>query len=319
MRLKKLIGLAGMFLLASGVSAWAQSLPIRVSINGGTPTHHPADEAFSITIPGTITDLVTIHIYDKNSLNANGGVSAYSIGAITINGTVGTGSPLVEVLIADGDNYSFPQLPVTDMDIGCVSFGGLSFNSTSLRDISRVAAAVGGDITGSISAGAVRRIQARGRFIENPDPNEDDIYVGGKITGNITATTDDFSSVSGGFGFEFFRAMGVIWAGDEVSGAVSCTSDDASNPGSLTWLIVGREGNPQIDGLLGDVRIDFGQIEKIHTAGPIGSATLTPKIWAGKKIEEIRAIDAAEIGDAGPSTIAAVHFKADIQSGQQRR
>ncbi len=110
MKLKNLVGLGAAALLASGVSAWAQT-PIRVSINGGTPTQHAASSAINITIPGTITSTVTVHVYDVNSLDANGGIPSNSIGPVTISGTVGTtGTPLVQVLVADGDT-GFPSTP----------------------------------------------------------------------------------------------------------------------------------------------------------------------------------------------------------------
>lgn len=125
-----------------------------------------------------------------------------------------------------------------------------------------MAVAVAGDITGNIEAGAIRRIQAQGRVVSGPS------FVGCKITGNITASAPDFSAVCGNAGVESFRAIGVIWAGDEISGTIAATSDDESNPGGLTWLLVGNESNSSPVGLLGDVRIDYGTIEKVHTAGP---------------------------------------------------
>ncbi|MBX3406514.1 MAG: hypothetical protein KF869_07095 [Phycisphaeraceae bacterium] len=289
MKIRHLVGLASASLLASGVSVQAQT-PIRVEVTGQATTFHASGASIPLTINNTITGTVQVKIYDENSLDVNGGVPSNSIGAITISGTVGTsGAPLLEVLVADGDGgFVFPNSPQTPMSEGTVDFGGLSFSSTSLRDISRVAVAVYGDITGNIDAGAVRRIQAQGRIVSST-------YTGGKITGNITATSPDFiSDVSGGF-----RAIGVIWAGDEISGTISATSDDESNPGGLTWLLIGHESNTTPVGLLGDVRIDYGSIEKVHTAGPIGSSTVMPKIWAGLALHEVRVFDAASIGGGG--------------------
>lgn len=278
MKLKTLVGLGAAMLLSSVVSVWAQT-PIRVSINGGAPTQHAASSAINITIPGTITSTVTVHVYDVNSLDVNGGVPSNSIGPVTVSGTVETsGTPLVQVVVADGDTGFLPMTPPDPMSVGAIDFAGLSFSSTALRDISRVAVAVGGDITGNIKAGAIRRIQARGRMVSST-------YTGGKITGNITATAPDFSGVTGGF-----RAIGVIWAGDEISGTIAATSDDETNPGGLTWLLVGHESNTSPGGLLGDVRIDYGTIEKVHTAGPIGSSTVTPNIWAGRRPNHTRSI-----------------------------
>lgn len=295
-------------LLASGVSVWAQT-PIRVEVTGQAATHHASGASIPVTINSAITGTVQVKIYDVNSLDVNGGVPSNSIGPVTISGTVGTsGAPLLEVLIADGDT-GFPITPTELMTVGAIDFGSLSFSSTALRDIARVAVAVGGDITGNIDAGAIRRIQALGRIVSGPT------YTGGKITGNITATSPDFSTVAGGFGFSSFRAMGVVWAGDEISGTITATSNDATFPGGLTWLLVGNENNPSIDGLLGDVRIDYGTIEKVHTAGPIGSVSLTPKIWAGRSIYEVRVLDASELGGSSPEAVGSAAIKSDIRGG----
>jgi len=195
---------------------------------------------------------------------------------------------------------------------GAINFGGLALGSTALRDVTRAAVAVSGDITGNIDAAHIRRIQTWGRTTGTP-PNT--TYLGGKITGNITAHSPDFATVCGNSGFTVFRAMGVIWAGDEVGGTISCTSDDATFPGGLTWLLIGREGNPSIDGLTGDVRIDYGTIEKVHTAGPIGTSTLTPKVWAGRTIHEIRVLDAADIGNEFSTAVGNSGIKADVRTG----
>ncbi|MBX3403979.1 MAG: hypothetical protein KF699_11270 [Phycisphaeraceae bacterium] len=295
MRFRNLVGLASFFLLASGVSAWAQPEPIIIEVNGSPFDTAQDGAAISINLsglyPSGITGTVQIRIFDEDTLTANGGVPTSSIGAVTISGTVGTsGTPLLEVLIVDGDTNSvFPSTPLEPMTVGAINFGGVSFSSTGLRDIARVAVAVAGDITGNIDGGSIRRIQARGRVVSGPS------FAGGKITGNITATSPDFiSDVSGGF-----RAIGVIWAGDEISGTITATSDDESSPGGLTWLLIGHESNTTPVGLLGDVRIDYGSIEKVHTAGPIGSSTVMPKIWAGLALHEVRVFDAASIGGGG--------------------
>lgn len=124
----KLVRLGAVILLASGVSAWAQT-PIRVSINGGTPIPHAASSAINVTIPGTITSTVTVHVYDVNSLDVNGGVPSNSIGPVTISGTVGTsGTPLVQVLIAEGDE-GFPIQPDTETAEGAIDFRGLNFTT----------------------------------------------------------------------------------------------------------------------------------------------------------------------------------------------
>ncbi len=190
MKLKKVVVIASACLLASGVSVCAQT-PIRVEVTGQSTTQHAASTPISVTISNTITGTVQVMIYDVNSLDVNGGVPSSSIGAVTISGTVGTsGTPLVEVLIADGDS-SFPITPPELMTVGAIDFVGLSFSSTALRDITRVAVAFGGDITGSIEAGAIRRIQARGRMVSST-------YTGGKITGKLTATAPDRLGVTVG-------------------------------------------------------------------------------------------------------------------------
>ncbi|MBX3403324.1 MAG: hypothetical protein KF699_07935 [Phycisphaeraceae bacterium] len=302
----KLVRLGAAVLLASGVSVSGQT-PIRVEVTGQATTQHAASTPISVTISNTITGTVQVKIYDVNTIGA--GAPSNNIGAVTISGTVGTsGTPLLEVLVADGDT-SFPSTPPELMTVGAIDFAGLSFSSTALRDISRVAVAVAGDITGSIEAGAIRRIQALGRVVSGPT------YVAGKITGNITATSADFSAVCGNAGFESFRAIGVIWAGDEISGTISATSDDESNPGGLTWLLIGHESNTTPVGLLGDVRIDYGSIEKVHTAGPIGSSTVMPKIWAGRSIQEVRVLQAADLGSASPVASGSAKVKADVQTG----
>ncbi|MBX3404795.1 MAG: hypothetical protein KF699_15405 [Phycisphaeraceae bacterium] len=134
-------------------------------MTGQATTFHASGASIPLTINNTITGTVQVKIYDENSLDVNGGVQTNSIGAVTITGTVGTsGTLLVEVLIADGDGFfSFPAFPDTNMLVGALDFAGLSFSSTGLRDMARVAVAVAGDITGNIEAGAIRRIQAQGR------------------------------------------------------------------------------------------------------------------------------------------------------------
>ena len=251
----RLCGVLGaLVVLTSGVSVSAQSGPIVAKLFDGTNTSYqdfPGTSAIIVTV-GTVTGLLTVTIYDVDTLS---GAPTRNIPHVTISGSVGTGSPVLEVVLADGDT-AFPGAPNSVMFEGAIDFAGLSFSSTGLRDITRVAVAVAGDITGNIEAGAIRRIQAQGR-------GSGGSYAGGKIAGNITATAPDFSGVTGGF-----RAIGLIWAGDEISGTIAATSDDETNPGGLTWLLIGHESNSTPVGLLGDVRIDYGTIEKVHTALP---------------------------------------------------
>ncbi|MBX3408146.1 MAG: hypothetical protein KF869_15445, partial [Phycisphaeraceae bacterium] len=148
---------------------WAQPEPIIIEVNGSPFDTAQDGAAISIYLsglyPSGITGTVQIRIYDEDSLTANGGVATSSIGAVSISGTVGTsGTPLIEVLVAGGSGFFiFPASPQDQMNTGCLDFAGLSFSSTALRDISRVAVAAYGDITGNIEAGAIRRIQAQGR------------------------------------------------------------------------------------------------------------------------------------------------------------
>lgn len=293
--------LGALAVLASGMSVSAQSGPIVAKLFDGTNTSYqdfPGTSAIIVTV-GTVTGLLTVTIYDVDTLS---GDPTRNLPHVTISGTVGSGTPSLQVVVADGDE-SFPPQIDTQLDAACINFGGLSFNSTGLRDITRVAVAVGGDITGDIEAGAIRRIQAQGR-------GSGGSYAGGKITGNITATSPDFSAVTGSF-----RAIGLVWAGDEISGTIAATSDDETNPGGLTWLLIGHESNTTPAGLLGDVRVDYGTIEKVHTAGPIGSSTVTPKIWAGRSIEEVRILDAADLGNSFPTASGAAVIKVDVQTG----
>lgn len=128
-------------LLTSEVSVWAQPEPIIIEVNGSPFDTAQDGAAISINLtglyPSGITGTVQIRIFDEDTLTGNGGVATSSIGAVTISGTVGTsGTPLVEVLIADGDGlFTFPVNPTTDMFEGALDFGGLSFSSSGLRDI----------------------------------------------------------------------------------------------------------------------------------------------------------------------------------------
>ncbi|MBX3408067.1 MAG: hypothetical protein KF869_15030, partial [Phycisphaeraceae bacterium] len=328
MKVRTFVRLGAAALLTSGVSVWAQTGPIRVFVDPGTGTFSEltsarADDGDPVTIdltglfPNGIDRGVTIHIYDEDTITtdceAPWNVPTHSIGHITITGTVHsspTFPPRLFVAVMHKCE-TFPGSPELPLARGCINFGGLSFSSGSedLRDVARVAIAVSGDITGDVTAGHVFRVQAQGRMVSTT-------YTGGTISGNITATVPRFSDVSGNF-----DSVGVVWAGHELTGDVVATAEDPDGEttsvegGSIGRVFVGVASNTAVAGITGDIKAEHGRIEVVHTAGPIGSVSVTPKIWAGLALHEVRVFDAASIGGGGTPTIGSADIKADIRNG----
>lgn len=319
--------LGALAVLTSGVSVQAQSGPIRVFVDTGsgfnelTSARAADGDPVSIDLtglfPSGVDRPVIIHIYDDATVTTNCtpplNEPTHSIGHITISGTLHS-SPSQTPRLFVGVMHAcetFPGDPTTPLARGCINFAGLSFSSGSegLRDVARVAIAVSGDVTGNITAGHVFRVQAQGRMVSTT-------YTGGTISDNITATLPRFSDVSGNF-----DSVGVVWAGHQLTGDVIATAEDpdgettSAEGGSIGKVFVGVGSNTAVAGITGDIKAEHGRIEMVHTAGPIGSVSVTPKIWAGLALQEVRAIDAASIGGGGSPTIGSADIKADIKSG----
>lgn len=157
--------------------------PIKVQVGGGTPIGFP-DNAPIIVNVGTVSSELEVRIYDEDTLS---GAPTRSIPAVTINGTAAGGR--LSVLIGDGDgDGGFPASPDSLGEPGAIDFAGLTIGNDDLRNITRVAVEVAGDITGTIDVGHVYRIHASGRLVSG-------VFTGGRILGDIIARVENGDAI----------------------------------------------------------------------------------------------------------------------------
>lgn len=295
--------------LGAAASAQAQG-PIQVKVGSGTPVGFPDNAPILVNV-GTVSTELEVRIYDEDTLT---GAPTHSIPHVTINGTAAGGR--LSVVIGDGDN-SFPAIPTDAVDRGAIDFGGLTIGNDDLRNITRVAVEVAGDITGTIDVGHVYRIHASGRIVSGT-------FTGGRILGDIIARVgngDPILDPSGGHHGGTHSPIEFVQAGDLISGDILAgwdpalaTAVTASDIGSIR---VGNINNidpvtldPAAAGITGDIRAEMGRVGTIYTEGPIGSSTdARSTILAGNGINEVRAIHVDESGEALTAT-----FYADIQA-----
>lgn len=259
--------------LAMGASA---QTPIAVettvfSIPPVVSTTHYVGGA-DIPLSLTLTANTLVRIYDTD---ANGGALTASVGKITIDGT-NPSNYLLNVLVASEATLAFPTNPGLPIANGVINLGGTGtgagikvYNSsnagdTSLRDRTRVAIGVSGDITGTIHVAEIFRVQA-----------DDDILAALTATGTLASTTG-------------FDAVTRVVAGDSITGAITVSH------GNIDRISVGP--STSATGISGDITantttggLNTGLIKSIFSTGPIGNGTSTPmRIVAGRGIGQIR-------------------------------
>jgi hypothetical protein len=209
-----------------------QSLQVDVSVDGApyVPfTNVPTvNGTADVTIFNTlIGDEITFKIYDAGTGPVND-----SLGQITINGSVGT--PQIRLLFAREVSSAevYPSLGGTLLVPGLLHLGTpgqpvIVYGSTDLRDRTRVAAAVIGDVRGDLTAGRITRVQALGLTVDNT-------LTGGTILGNITSTradeATDWANPNGAL------AIGHIVAGRELLGDVTAQQPAEFNAAEISWV-----------------------------------------------------------------------------------
>jgi hypothetical protein len=190
----------------------------------------------------------------------------------------------LSVLVAR-NRTTFPNTPDTLLTEGLIDFGtstsaGLEIvddgspTTHVLRDHTRLALAVTGDVLGTISVGQVFRLQADGVFSGTS-------YVsGGTVSANIEATATDNTSVTdvtvqttSGPVTTPYLAAEYIRVGRGITGTITAVGDPANAttflPCSINRVIVGPNDSPV--GIQGNITADNGMIGVINTTGPIGA------------------------------------------------
>lgn len=227
---------------------------------------------------GEVSSTTTLRIWDPVLVS---GLPNDDIGKITIVGTV-SGSGSLRVLISSPDQ-SWPSNPNTRIDItglrhfGIDSSDGIEVSDAALREKTRLAGFVSGDVRGSIVVGQVQRLQVGGL-----DPNQ----ATGIIYANITAIAP--VQAEGETGTR--DSIAYISAGNGIRGTIK--AEPATTDGTIGSIIVGP--STQAEGIKGNILAETGLIRTIYTTGPIDSGTATPvRIAAGDGIGEIRTINAS--------------------------
>ena len=298
MRWKRLVlGLCCCTFLLSD-QAFAATGTLKYSINGGTEVSFTSEQDRTITLPSSVNGTVLLRIWDDDP-DSTSGLPDDGIGKITISGSWTSGE--LRVLIA-GTGDSWPGaagIELTDpglRDLGLNSGDGIEITDSDLRKHTRLAAYVSGDINGAIEVGQVQRIQC-GFSTTNPTP--------GNINASITAIAPDAL-----WGVD---SIGRVYAGNSIAGNLTATGDSSFDPiYSSTYASIGRVvvgPDTGAAGITGDIKAEKGKIRAIYSTGPIGSVTITPKIYAANGIDEIRAI-----AEDTPGVYVASDFKADIRA-----
>ncbi|MFN8992441.1 MAG: hypothetical protein ACK5X3_02040 [Pseudomonadota bacterium] len=225
----------------AGACAPAIAAPM-YRIGGGQPQAIPINGV--ITVPGTISNPTTIHIFDESTAGEFG-VPESNVGTLTVRGTLGQGGSLL-ISVTDADEpATLPAPETTRYNRGLISLGGLRLESPlnpgvedpALRDATTLIAWIGnpsaadpGSITGTISVGRVYALD-----------------VPGDLSGIVTATANDPNLDQGQMAIQRVRV------GGNLSGTVQATGGtpplDASNQvqlltqiASINTLIVGPGG-----------------------------------------------------------------------------
>ena len=170
--------LTGLFALLSLAGSASAQVQYKLYPIGGSSMATPVDlpNAGGVINVGTLAEDKELHIYDSVGIND-------SLGPIVIQGS-SVGGTLRVKIVNQSDTLAFSGLPTVFIQEGLRNFAGIRFehptdpSDTSLRDNSRVAVAVQGDITGDIEAGEIWRIDA----LQSADG-----AFGGTISGNITS------------------------------------------------------------------------------------------------------------------------------------
>ncbi|MBY0263412.1 MAG: hypothetical protein K2Q20_13775 [Phycisphaerales bacterium] len=289
--------------------AWAQDIVVKV--NGAVVQTISTDNPDILVPLGHRTVDTLVQVY------ADEATPTRRVNSLTLSGS--SAGAAIRVLVANRSVSAFPLQADLLLSSGLRDLGGISFppdpvtGDQSLRDASLLAVAVNGDITGDITAGRIFRVQASGR-------TENGVALGGRIWNtapnvnrevNITATAPDAGPSLGQL------AINVITAANGIRGRIEAAKQpgyigdvlDPAQYGSIGRVVV----TPlNAEGLQADV-LASGYIGSIFSTGPIGDGFTTPRIWAGERIEEIRAID-----ESGPVP-AVLDVKADIQTGRNLR
>ncbi|HYF14272.1 MAG TPA: hypothetical protein VD971_04280 [Phycisphaerales bacterium] len=149
-RALRLFCVAGLGALAAAAEAGT-----KYRLAGDPAVHDAADGTVNV---GTVVGLQTVTIYSEGNVEAGG--SAADIPALTIVGGAGANAEL-RVLVAAA-NAPWPAGPEAEgLSPTGNDLGGLTFESPSLRDASRLVIAVNGRITGAVEAGQVFHVDAR--------------------------------------------------------------------------------------------------------------------------------------------------------------
>lgn len=199
------------------------------------------DPAYGIT-NGAILNDVTIVLNDPNAVA--------SIDSLAILGQVGEANARLSVVVANGQT-AFPQRVIEPLQNAVTDFGTLSVTNQALRDQTRIAIAGKGNLTGTITAGHVFKLQFNS-----------DAGAGAELLGAVTATTPNNSFLTD-TGLDdsqgnpiFAEPIAYIRAGKKIAAPITATAGD------IGIISIGTT-EAATDGLRADVTAPAGSIRSI--------------------------------------------------------
>jgi len=230
--------------------------------------------------------------------------SLANLGAVTINGTLGSAGVVLSLLVVHRDEDPFPVQPAEPLPAGVINVGGFTISNSGLRANTRIAVAATGNLTGSIEVGHVFRLQFNGSV--------------GEIQAAVTAIAENGSAVTyTGVDDEnnnpyHAEPMAYIRESKKISGNLTATAGD------IGIVSIGTTA-AATDGLQANVKALSGQIKSIYCAGAIGnsaaSPAVLPEIWARDRIGEIIARDSESMT---PEDVLEKDFYASVKAGKGR-
>jgi hypothetical protein len=305
-------------LLIAGVTALsaahAEAQSVKVKVNGtvvSTTTTNNDDIVVSL---GTVTSNTLVQVYADES------TPTFGVNSITLDGTI-SGTPVVQLLVARSSVTTFPNVNdvgqtllsgLRDIGPGGIVFTDNGLPNDALRDATIIAASVNGNILGSIEAGRIFTLQARGR--QDPaDPTNPLAILGGGIGSNdpvtpvyptIRSTVDDTVTLDG-------DGNPVVLLGNNSIGVLraarTITASIRSDVGSIGRVSV----TPLADeGIRADI-VSHKNIGAVFSSGDIaGYSGGQGKIHAGNRIEQIRTVS-----EDAQGVLLANDLKAEVRTG----
>lgn len=259
------------------VATFSSGQQIRWTIDGTEqpPINSGADVTVSL---GTVSTTRLVRFWDPTpdpvTLLPND-----DLGKIVVQGSLTTNGE-VQVLLAPPTeawppSSGQPILATALRHFGIDASDGIEVTNAALREKTRLAGFVSGDVRGSIVVGQVQRLQV-GADPVVPNP--------GIIYANLTAVAPWPTPFEGSP-----DSIAFVSAGNGIRGTIK--AEPVGIGGSIGRVIVGPSA--LAEGIRGNVLAETGFIRRIYTTGPIGTATVRSQIRAGDGIDEIRVFDEA--------------------------